>query len=293
VLLLLRKAGRIAWRAIIRFFDHNGPDRAAAVAYYTLLSLLPLLVFLIGLGSFVLGSWDAAYQRAMFLLQGVLAHTDRTTLEALRQFAEQASRFQAPSLIILAWTSKRVFASLLTALEVVFSHPGRSVAKGNLVALAMVGITGVGLLLTMLLAAVAATAEGFVRRIAPPEAALMFGGLSAFFLRLVLPVAITMAFLYILYRTAAPAGYTSRHALGGAFLATLLWEAAKAGFAWYLRNLARYAGLYGALEGVIILALWVEISVSIVLYGAEVVALTGPHVIVDNRANREVVSETS
>ena len=37
---------RLAWRALIRFLDHNGPDRAAAVAYYTLLSLLPLLIFL-------------------------------------------------------------------------------------------------------------------------------------------------------------------------------------------------------------------------------------------------------
>ena len=38
---------RIAWGALVRFFDHNGPDRAAAVAYYTLLSLLPLLIFVI------------------------------------------------------------------------------------------------------------------------------------------------------------------------------------------------------------------------------------------------------
>ena len=41
---------RIAWRALIRFIDHGGPDRAAAVAYYTLLSLLPLLIFVISVG---------------------------------------------------------------------------------------------------------------------------------------------------------------------------------------------------------------------------------------------------
>ncbi len=273
---MVRLTGRIAWRAVVRFFDHNGPDRAAAVSYDTLLSLLPLLVFLISLGARVLGSWDAAYQRATFLLQGVLAHNDQHTREALRQFAEQASRFYAPGLLILAWTSKRVFASLLSALEVVFGHPGRGILKGNLVTLALVGITGLGLLLTMLLAAVGATAEGLVRRIAPPEAILMFGGLATFLARHVLPMAITITFLFILYRIAAPAGYTTRHAAGGALLATLLWEGAKTGFAWYLRDLAHYAGLYGALEGVIVLAIWIELSVSIILYGAEVVALTGP-----------------
>ncbi len=274
---MLRFTGRLAWRAVLRFFDHNGPDRAAAVAYYTLLSLLPLLVFLISLGSFLLGSWDAAYQRATFLLQGVLAHTDQATRDALRQFAEQAGRFQAPSLIILAWTSKRVFASLLSALEVVFGHPGRGIAKGNLVALSMVMVTGLALLLTMLLAVVGATAEGLVRRFATPEAAAMFGGLAVFLLRTVLPFTITIAFLYILYRIAAPDEFTSRHAAGAALLATLLWELARAGFGWYLRNLAHYAGLYGALEGIIVTAIWVELSVSIVLYGAEVVALTSPN----------------
>jgi uncharacterized BrkB/YihY/UPF0761 family membrane protein len=40
-----------------------------------------------------------------------------------------------------------------------------------------------------------------------------------------------------------------------------------------VRNLARYAGLYGALEGIIVLAVWLEISASIVLYGAETVAI--------------------
>ena len=206
----------------------------------------------------------------------MLAHNDEHTRAALRQFAQQAARFYAPSLLILAWTSKRVFASLLSALEVVFGHPGRGIVRGNLVTLALVGITGLALLLTMLFAAVGATTEGLVRRIAPPEAVLMFGGVAALLARHVLPVVITMAFFFILYRIAAPAGYTSRHAVVGALLTTLLWEAAKTGFAWYLANLARYAGLYGALEGVIVLAIWIELSVSIVLYGAEVVALTGP-----------------
>ena len=273
---MLRFTGRLAWRAVVRFFDHNGPDRAAAVAYYTLLSLLPLLVFLVSLGSTLLrGTWDATYQRATFLLQGVLVHTDEATKDALRKFAEQAGRFRAPSLIILAWTSKRVFASLLSALEAAFGHPGRGIAKGNLVALSMVMITGLALLLTMLVAVLGATAEGLVRRFATQETATMFGGFAVFLLRTVLPFAITIAFLYVLYRIAAPDEFTSRHAAGGALLATLLWELARAGFGWYLRNLAHYAGLYGALEGIIVTAIWVELSVSIVLYGAEVVALTG------------------
>ena len=43
-----------------------------------------------------------------------------------------------------------------------------------------------------------------------------------------------------------------------------------------MRNLARYAGVYGTLEGVIVLAIWLELSVSIVLYCGEIVALLIP-----------------
>src|SRR6185503_13695314 len=113
----LRTAGRIAWRAFLRFQDHNGPDRAAAVAYYTLLSLLPLLIFLISLGVAVAGSFEAAYQGSLLLVRGVVVHLDAPSLEALRSFVEHARKFRGPGLILLAWTSRRIFASLFSALE--------------------------------------------------------------------------------------------------------------------------------------------------------------------------------
>ena len=66
---------------------------------------------------------------------------------------------------------------------------------------------------------------------------------------------------------------TSGNAAVGALLATILWEAAKSAFAWYVRNIARFGGMYGALEGIIVLAIWLELSVSIILYCGEIVAL--------------------
>jgi hypothetical protein len=45
-----------------------------------------------------------------------------------------------------------------------------------------------------------------------------------------------------------------------------MWELAKNGFAYYLRNLTRVAGLYGTLEGVIVLPSGWSLSVSIILY---------------------------
>jgi membrane protein len=273
---LILAAGRVAWRGLLRFFDHNGPDRAAAVAYYTLLSLLPLLIFLISVGVAVAGSFDAAYRGTLSLFAGLFAHMDERAIQALRELVERAVRFQWPGILLLAWTSKRIYSSLFAALETVFGVPARGFAKGNLTALAMVMVTGVALLATMALAPFVAGAEGLLRRYAPAEAAAAFRGLAAPFLAHGLPVLVTGTFFFVLYRVAPGRAVPVRHAALGALLATVLWEAAKAGFAYYVRNLARYAGLYGAFEAVIVLGLWLELSVSIILYCGEVVALLVP-----------------
>jgi membrane protein len=268
---VIRAGLRIAWRALWRFFDHNGPDRAAAVAYYTLMSLLPLFIFVLSVGVAFLGSFDAAYQGTLILLRGVIVQLDDQTLQALREFVERAVRLQWPGILLLAWTSKRIFGSLLSALESVFEVKGRGFARGNLLALTMVLVTGIALLATLALTMVMAAGEGLVLRLGVMGDALH--SLHAFLLTQALPVFITLSFFFMLYRTVPHRVMRSRDALAGAFIATVLWEAAKAGFAWYVRNLTHYAGLYGTLEGVIVLALWLELSVSIILYCGEVVAL--------------------
>ncbi len=273
---MIRQAGRLAWRAFNRFHEHNGPDHAAAVAYYTLLSLLPMLIFLISVGVAVVGSFESAYRGTLFLMGGVVVHMDDPTREALRSFVERALRFQWPALVLLAWTSRRIFGALFAALEKVFGVPGRGFARGNLMALGTVLTAGLGLLLTMASTMVIATAEGIVERMAGPTGA---GALHAFIgvlVARVIPVLVTFTFFFLLYRVVPRRVVTSKHAALGAGLATLLWELAKGAFAYYLRDLARYAGVYGTLEGVIVLAIWLELSVSIVLYCGEIVALLIP-----------------
>jgi membrane protein len=270
---VIGRAARLAWRALNRFWEHSGPDRAAAVAYYTLLSLLPLLIFLISAAAQILGSFDAAYRATFAFFRGVIMHMDQASQEALRAFVERSVRFQWPGILVLAWTGRRTFASLFSALDAVFERPSRSFAKGNLVALAMVTLTGIGVLATMAFSMALATAEGVLRRVAGENGSHLFEGFGAFLWTDAFPAAVTFTFFFILYRF-APRQVRTRDAVIGALVASVLWEAAKAVFAFYVRDLAHYAGLYGALEGVIVLGLWLELSVSIILYGGEIVALT-------------------
>lgn len=270
---MIRNAARLGWQALLRFLDHNGPDRAAAVAYYALLSLLPFLLFVISVGVALVGSFDTAFEGTMFVLRGLVIHLDEPTLATIRAFAENAARFQWPGLLLLGWTSRRIFASLFSALEAVFEAPGRGFFRGNLISLSMVLVSGAGLLITLVLTTLLATAEGLALRYTNPMGVRAVQSLTGFVLAHGLPVLVTTSFFFIVYRAVPLRGVRTGHAVVGALLATLLWEAAKQGFAFYVRNLAHYAGFYGTLEAVIILALWLELSVSIILYCGEVVAL--------------------
>jgi len=273
---VIRSGAALAWRAFQRFQDHDGPDRAAAVAYYALLSLLPLLIFLISVGVALLGSFEVAYKGTLFLFRGVVIHMDPQSLEMLRDFVQRATRFQWPGILILAWTSRRIFAALFSALERVFEVRGRGFAKGNLLALGMVMVTGAGLLVTLALATAVAATEGIIKSIAGTRGVETFHDLTGLAITHLLPIAVTFSFFFVIYRVVPRRLVSTSYAAAGAVLATVMWEGAKAGFAYYVRNLAHYAGLYGALEAVIVLALWLELSVSIILYCGEVVALMLP-----------------
>lgn len=272
-----RSVARVAWRAVGRFQSHAGADRAAGVAFYALLSLLPLLILLVSFASFVLGSYEDAYSATLYLFRGVVVHLDARSLEAIQRFAGRSRQFQLPGILILIWTSRRIFVSLFSALEAVFEAPARGIAHVNLVALAMVPAMGIGLLMTLAVSTGVATAEGLLTHFTGPRAAQAVHGLTAAFLAHALPAVITFTFFFVIYRVAPRRVVKTRDAMLGATLATILWETAKAAFAYYIRHLADYAGVYGALEAFIVLALWLEISMVIVLYCGEVVAvLIGP-----------------
>lgn len=276
---MIWRAARLLWAAGERFFRHNGPDRAAAIALYTLLSLLPLLIFLISLGVAVAGSFEAAYNGTLYLIGGVVVPLDQASRVALRDFVERAIALRWGGLLLLAWTGRRMFMSLVGALQAVFEVPSRGffrgLARGNVLAFGLVLVTGLGLVATLALTAFSATAEGLLRRLPMGGSAALaaFQGLTGVVLEHVVPPLITLTFLFIVYRIVPRRFVTTRQAAVGALVATVLWEVAKLGFAWYVRHLAQYVGLYGTLEAVIVLALWLELSFSIILFGGAVVAL--------------------
>ena len=90
----------------------------------------------------------------------------------------------------------------------------------------------------------------------------------------VLPPAVTIGTFTMIYKILPNTHVKLRVALIGGVFAGVLWEAAKAGFTYYVSNLANYSKVYGSLGGIILLVVWINYSAVVTILGAEVASVT-------------------
>lgn len=262
----------IVWRAARDYANHGGAVYAAAVSYYVLFSLFPLLL----LGVAVLG-----------LLVRDPAFQDRVVRAIVTQFPPEVNlRAQVETmvagvsdssvtvlggvgLLTAVWTASGVFGTLRRALNRAFDVPGaQSFIQGKLMDLASVlGVMGLVVL------SMAATAVlGLFRALSDAHVA---GGLAtvgwglAYFL---VPFGLSVVTFLVVYRLFPQRQVRLADLWPGALLAAVGFEVAKAGFGLYVANFGRYQQIYGALGGAVLFLFFVFIVANIVIFAAEVTA---------------------
>jgi membrane protein len=94
-------------------------------------------------------------------------------------------------------------------------------------------------------------------------------GLVPRLLAAIVPYVFTAALFWILYRVLPHAQVSWSDVLPAALLASLVWEVAKHGFAFYVAEFAVYSLVYGSLAAVVVFLLWSYLSGVIILLGAE------------------------
>jgi len=116
---------RITKRALERWNEVDGDQRAAAFAYYLLLSLVPLIIMLVTLGSLFV-SRDAATRDVIQLINHYSPLTDeerRTAVKTIRGLLELRDKINVMALVVLIWGSHYFLQTLIrTANRVWHSH---------------------------------------------------------------------------------------------------------------------------------------------------------------------------
>ena len=248
------------------FLQDNGPSWAAAVAYYSLLSVFPLLLAVGSIAAFFVDPQWAVHQVSDHL--GNFLPKGGDDIERIVRKTLSAGRGGGLfSILVLLWTGSLVFATLTKALNVAYDTAEKyGILKRTFVRLLM--LLTVGLLFLFALSA------GLVIRVLWNVLSILPVGREIVFALVVnaVPAVLLLAAFTLTYRLVPQRRPGWRAAGVGAAVATLLFLAAKPLFLGYVQTLARYNVIYGSLAGIIIVVLWAWIVAMITLFGGQISA---------------------
>ena len=253
------------------FFVDGCMNLSAALAFYTILSLIPFLFLMVSGAAYLLGSSEAAFVMALNFFNQVFPHASSLVFEEVKNISQRAEVMGLVGFLSMIWTASLIFSSLEYAMVVVFrAERRRHPLKGKLLSLALVP----GAALIFVLSFSVTALFGFLRQkgiqfwgIDLPNSASLEILIGYFF-----PYAILTLTFTFTYKAIPNTPISFHHALAGGASCALLFEAAKHLFTWYIRNYGRYGMTYGGLEAMVILVLWTFYSACIVLFCAEVVS---------------------
>ncbi|MEZ5454630.1 MAG: YihY family inner membrane protein [Lysobacteraceae bacterium] len=258
---LLQDFLRYLWH---RFVEDRCFETASALAYTTVFALVPLAAAVLGImSSFpVFEAWTE--QLTTFLFANFVPASARAVEAWVRDSALSASRLTAAGVISLLI----IALLLMKSIEDTFNRIWRVTTARPIVARVLMYWTVLTLGPILLVASLAVSASlldlGVLRGAQADQSKWVIWEWLPTLLEL---TAFSLAYLVIPNRRVGGA-----NALAGGVLATLLFEWAKTGFAFYLREVPSYEQIYGALAVVPIFLLWVYLSWLVVLLGASLAA---------------------
>jgi membrane protein len=273
----LRRLGILAYRTVKGFFDDGCSQRAAAISYYVLFSLFPLVIFTVALLGLVLDSEALKQDVVDAVMENIPLSQDEgrndieSTLEEVT--SSRSSAIGVLGLVFLAWSASSMFGQVRSSLNHVFhvQAPRPIVLQklldlGTVLAFAPFFIGSVVATSALRLVRTKSEDVNFLGDL--PETM----GAAWWVASVALPIAISFVAFFFVYWL-IPAWRTKpRYVVPGALLAAVLFEAVKVGFSIYLENFASYDLVFGSLGAVVAFLFWVYLSANILLLGAELVS---------------------
>ena len=247
-----------------RFTNDEAPQSAAGLSYASLLALVPLLAIMLAIVSAFPAFQGVERSLLDLILSDALPPMDAGAGDRIRSFVENATALTGPGIFGLAVTAILLLSNINGAFNRIWrvTEP-RSIAVRLLVYWALLTLG------PLLLAASISASAPVVAAVGGEDVAEMARWLIP---RWVLSIAIGGVGFAVLYFVVPNRRVHVLHAVGGGFVAALVFEVLKAGFALYLAVVPGYELIYGAIAAVPIFLIWLYMSWATVLLGAEVTA---------------------
>ncbi len=278
-----------------RIFDrHKLTTNAAAISFFFLLSIVPMLFILIAIIGSMLDSPEEA-ENTIIRLMGDRApeHTKELLIKMIsesklianvKSLMANKGWVGIASVASLLWTSSGAFAAIEDAMTTIFGVKGRNYFVSRLVEMSMVLVTGSLFLLSNMVNVILQT----IRQQGKEMLGMDISGVTFLWhwATSILPYVITIGLFYLMYKILPKTKIYKRAALLGATVAGVLLEGTIFGFSYYVKNFSRYDAFYGSVAGIVITFFCVYLASIILLIGAEVTEIANTRI--ENRREMEL-----
>ncbi|MBN3756382.1 YihY/virulence factor BrkB family protein [Paraburkholderia sp. Tr-20389] len=263
---------RFALQVVKAFRRNQGLLLAGAIAYYALLSIVPLLILVAIAFSHFVGE-KLLLDTLTRLLEWLVPGQSRAIVNELANFLAHRSVIGWFLVVTMIFFSSLAFTVLENALSIIFVHRVAIRRRHFLLSAILPYLfslsLGIGVLLVTLvsssLQAIASDSVVLFGHAIPLTGATrvvlyLFGLAGEIFV-------LTAIYLVI------PAGRTTlRHALFGAVAAAVLWEVTRRVLVWYFATLSQVSVVYGSLTTAIVVLFSLEALATLMLFGAQLIA---------------------
>jgi YihY family inner membrane protein len=264
--------GRFSWQVLKAFKKNQGLLLAGAVAYYALLSVVPLLILAVIALSHVIDQGELLSTLGRYL-EWLVPGQSTAIVGELRNFLDHREVIGWLLLVTMLFFSSLAFTVLENAMSVIFLHRILTRKRRYIVSAVLPYIyilcLGFGLLVVTLVAgSLQAIGQESVQLFGREWSLKGVSGVLLYLLGLVGEIFVLSSVYMVM-----PVGRLSwRHALLGGATAALLWEVTRHVLVWYFNTLSQVNVVYGSLTTAIIVLFSLEIGATLLLLGAQVIS---------------------
>ncbi|MEA2935067.1 MAG: rane protein, partial [Variibacter sp.] len=245
---------------VLSFFEDEALSRGAAIAFYTVTSLAPVLLIVIAIAGLAFGQ-EAAQNAITAQLTGLMGKQTADILQtAIASAAGKSSGIWATviGVVTLLATASGMFGEMQSALNKIWKVKPKSTTVSRLIraraaSLGLVAALGFLLIVSLVVSAALTAFGNFLNSILP------FGSLILSILNFVVSLALMSVLFAAIYKVLPDRHIAWRDVIVGAVVTALLFSIGKSLIGWYLGSSA-IASSYGAAGGLIVLLFWVYYS---------------------------------
>jgi len=265
----VRHARTLTEQVVRELFADRATQLAAAISYYALFAIFPIVILAVAGFSLVLGEQQARQDVLDFLTRNlpVTQQSGRQDLsDLLAGVTQNTEAFGIVGVLGLLFSASGLMGALRNAVNTAWDlEDRRPPLQGKLLDLLLV--LAIGVVIGLSLAGSLVTRA--VESLSGDVSAAIGSGVFDLATR-ALPLAIAFAGFLLIYRVVPATSVRWRDAGLGALVATVGYAATKVGFGAYLNSVADYGAVYGSLGAIVAFVFFVYLNANVFVLGAEV-----------------------